>query len=195
MELTFRLNRNGVASLDSAEVMLEDRVEFEKCEIVKPAPAPKVNVTTTSNTTKREKSDSTPPTETDDSASKEQPKDDDSKTKGDEEGKKEEDSNEQSDSGSDQGQEPKTDAPADEQQVNCVHLYVLHAGCDADTAAPPSIFDALVQVDVTAENAAFLQILLDMQQTPDVVTAELNTDGSRCAACCVAAEFMVAPHL
>ena len=130
MELTFRLNRNGVASLDSAEVMLEDRVEFEKCEIVKPPPAPKVNVTTTSNATKKEKSDSTPPTETDDNASKEQPKDDDSKTKGDEEGKKPEDSNEQSkkpedsneqsDSSSDQGQEPKTDAPADEQQVNCV---------------------------------------------------------------------------
>ncbi len=43
---------------------------------------------------------------------------------------------------------------------------------------------------MTVENAAFLQILLDMQQTPDAVTGELNTDGSRCAACCFAAEFM-----
>ena len=45
MELTFRLNRNGVASLDSSEVMLEDRVEYEKCEFVKPAPPPKSDVT------------------------------------------------------------------------------------------------------------------------------------------------------
>jgi hypothetical protein len=193
MELTFRLNRNGVASLDSAEVMLEDRIEFEKCEIVKPPAAPKVNVTTTSNATKKEKSDSTPPTETDENASKEQPKDDDSKTKGDEEGKRPEDSSEQSDGSSDQAQEPKTDAGADEPQVKCVHECVLHAGSGAGTAAPPSISDAIIQVDVTAENAAFLQILLDMQQTPDVVTSELNTDGSRCAACCFAAGFTVDP--
>jgi outer membrane biosynthesis protein TonB len=149
MELTFRLNRNGVASLDSAEVMLEDRVEFEKCEIVKPPAAPKANITTTSNATKKEKSDSTPPTETDENASKEQPKDDDSKTKAEEEGnkseegneqsKKSEDGNEQSDNSSDQGQEPKTDAAADEQQVKCARECVLHAVSDADTAAPTSV--------------------------------------------------------
>ena len=60
MELTFRLNRNGVASLDSSEVMLEDRIEYEKCEFVKPAPPPK--------TTKE--ADAPPAAETDGSSKK-----------------------------------------------------------------------------------------------------------------------------
>jgi hypothetical protein len=79
------------------------------------------------------------------------------------------------------------------QLMNSRYHAPVNVFCTRYPPPPPPISDAFVQVDVTAENAAFLQILLDMQQTPDVVTGELNTDGSRCAACCFfAAEFMIA---
>jgi hypothetical protein len=151
MELTFRLNRNGVASLDSAEVMLEDRVEFEKCEFVKPPPSPKSGT----NATKKEKDgDTNPPTESDDKTAKDKSKDEESKPKTDDESTKGEQGSDQSESGKEQGQDGKS-----------------------DEAKPDSTADE-PQVDITAENAAFLSALLAIQQSPDQAITEINTDGS-----------------
>ena len=151
MELTFRLNRNGVASLDNAEVMLEDRVEFEKCEFVKPPPPPK----STANATKKEKDgDTPPPTESDENAAKDSSKDEEAKPKSEEESTKGEQGSDQSDSGKEQDQDGKSDE------------------VKRDGAADEP------QVDVTAENAAFLEALHAIQQAPDHAITEINTDGS-----------------
>ena len=114
MELTFRLNRNGVASLDSAEVMLEDRVEYEKCEFVKPTPPPKANVS-------KKEAESTPAPETDDSTAKDAPKNEESKPKSGDEAKKEEEGSEQSQGAKDgpegESDESKAEDTAEEKQV------------------------------------------------------------------------------
>lgn len=114
MELTFRLNRNGVASLDSAEVMLEDRVEYEKCEFVKPTPPPKANVS-------KKEAESTPAPETDDSTAKDAPKKEESSSTSGDDAKKEEEGGEQS-QGAKDGPEGESDGSkaedaADEKQV------------------------------------------------------------------------------
>ncbi len=172
MELTFRLNRNGVASLDSSEVMLEDRVEYEKCEFVKPAPPPKANAT-------KKEADSTPASETDESAAKDAPKDDESNPKSDSDSKKGEEGGEQSGGTQDEKQAPKDDttseSTSEEKQVRA-RASCACAGWHVTRRTPPR--SHAQQVDVVAENSAFLEILQAIMQAPDVAITEINTDGS-----------------
>ena len=132
MELTFRLNRNGVASLDSSEVMLEDRVEYEKCEFVKPPSPVKANAT-------KKEAASTPASETDDSAAKDAPKDEESNAKSDSDSKKEEEGGDQSGGTQDEKETPKDDAKPDsateEKQVRIRTWHIARMCCHAPVNA------------------------------------------------------------